>query len=238
MTSSHASQRGTLRPRPPAHAGRRQLPGPRVRLRGRDPAVHGLRQGPVPDRRRRRRVRGPGLLLGPGAAGACPPGRPRRRARRRRPRAVLRCVDPGRGQPRRHRPGTRPGRRARPDGLHRHRGDHDGRPAGPRLHRPEPHHQVRRLLPRPPGRAPRRRPAPASPLWRCPARPASPPPPPPRRSCCPTTTSTPSKPPSPSTATTSPPSSPRRRRPTWAWSPRARASTPGWPGSPANTARC
>ena len=72
-------------------------------------------------------------------------------------RVVIRHADPRARSswPRRSSAGSTPGRRGAAGQL-RHRGDDVGAPAGSRCHRPAPGDQVRRLLPRPRGRAARR----------------------------------------------------------------------------------
>src|SRR3954447_19348591 len=85
--------RRVVRPRARRHAGRRELAGARVRRRGRHATLHGGRRGSVAARRRRQRVRRPGLLLGPDAAGACPPRGAGGRERGGRPRDVVRDAD-------------------------------------------------------------------------------------------------------------------------------------------------
>ena len=104
--------------------------------------------GPVPRRRRRHRVRRPGLQLGPDAARPRAPRGARRRARGRRPRHVVRHPDPARGRARRGDRRAHPGREGPPRVLG-HRGDDVRDPAGPRVHRPRARREVRRLLPRP-----------------------------------------------------------------------------------------
>ena len=124
-------------------------------------------RGPVPRRRRRPRVRRPGLLVGAAAARPRAPGGRRRRAGRGRARHVVRHADRGRGRARRGDRGPGRAGRAGAAGLQRHRGDDVGDPAGPRLHRPRQGREVRRLLPRPRrlaarrGRVGRRDPRPA-----------------------------------------------------------------------------
>ncbi len=133
---------------PPGHPGRRELPGPGVQRGRRHPPVHGLRRGGLAARRRRQRVRRPDLLVGTDAAGHAHPEVQARSSRR--------C---GRGTS--YGTPTRsevelaeeivartPVEQVRLVVL-RHRGDHVGDPARPRLHRSRRRGEVRRLLPRP-----------------------------------------------------------------------------------------
>ena len=205
---------------PRRHPRRRELPGARLPRRRRHAALHGARPRPVPHRRRRPRVRRPGLLVGPDDPRPRAP-RGRRGGARARPRAASRSARPARTRccsPRRSSARVDAGR-AGAAGHQRHRGDDVGDPAGPRLHRPRQGREVRRLLPRP-----RRRAAGRGRLRRRHLRAAGHPrrhrrARPPTRSCCPTTTSPRSRPRSPRTATRSPASSPRPPPPTWASSP-------------------
>ena len=110
--------------------------------------------------------------------------------------------------------------RAGAPGVVGHRGHHERHPGGPRVHRPGPGRQVRRLLPRPlrrpAGRRGQRGGHPrAARLGRRAGRPRWP---------------TPSSPPTtwcPSSTTGWPASSSRRWPPTWAWCPRPPASSRG-----------
>ena len=63
-------------------------------------------------------------------------------------RDVVRHAHRRRGRAGRGDRGAHPGRPG-PAGVIRHRGHHVGHPAGPRIHRPRPRGEVRRLLPRP-----------------------------------------------------------------------------------------
>ena len=141
-----------------ADPGRRQLAGAGdAQRRPRRADLHPQRQRLDDRGRRRKPLRRLGAELGAAAL------RPRRRGdagRDRRGGAArddVRRADRGRG-----RAGGRD-RRRRPVGrdgaprLVRDRGGDERDPAGPRLHPPRPDHQVRRLLPRPLGRAPRER---------------------------------------------------------------------------------
>ena len=177
--------------------GRRQLAGARLPGRGRHAAVHGAPDGAVADRRRRQPLRRPGRLVGPDAAG---PRAPRGR-RGRADAAVQRGTSFGTpSEPEVElaeeivgayagRPGAA--------GVVRDRGDDVGDPAGPRVHRPRPRREVRRLLPRPRRRAAGRgrlgrrdvRPAGHARVSRRTSRPT--------RSCCRTTTALRSRPRSP-----------------------------------------
>ena len=150
----------------------RQLAGPGVQRRRRHTPVHPLGPRRVADRRRRQRVRRPGLLVGRDAARARPPRGPGGGRRRGGARHVLRHPDRARGRARRgdrrthaHRPG--------PVRLLGHRGHHVRHPAGPRRHRSRRGGEVRRLLPRPRRLAAGRGGLGAGHLRRCPARPAS-----------------------------------------------------------------
>ena len=74
----------------------------------------------------------------------------------RGPRPLIRRVDPGRDRARRARRAARRARREAAPRLDGHRGDDDGHPPRPRLHRPRPAREVRRPLPRPLRRPARR----------------------------------------------------------------------------------
>ena len=93
-------------PRPRGDPGWGQLPGAGLPRRRRHPAVHGERPRPVAHRRRRARLRRPGLQLGADDPRPRAPGRARGRARGRRPRASpsarpprTRCCSPRRSSP-------------------------------------------------------------------------------------------------------------------------------------------
>ena len=151
--ATHPDRRPGIRRPPRAGPGgdprRGQLPGAGLPRRRRHPPVHGERPRPLPHRRRRHRVRRPGLQLGADDPGPRPPGRARGGARGRGSRLLVRHPLRERGAARRgdRRP-RRPGRAGAP-GLQRHRGDDERHPAGPRVHRPQPGREVRRALPRP-----------------------------------------------------------------------------------------
>ena len=143
---------GLRRPPGPGPGGdprRGQLAGAGLPRRRRHPAVHGQRPRPLPHRRRRHRVRRPGLQLGADDPGPRPPGRARGGARGRGSRLLVRHAVGERGAARRGDRGPGRPRRAGAPGEQRHRGDDERHPAGPRVHRPQPGREVRRALPRP-----------------------------------------------------------------------------------------
>ena len=145
-----------VRPRARGDPGRGELPGARVRRGRRHAPVHGPRVRALPDRRRRPRLRRPGLLVGADDPRARAPGRGRPRCRRRwRDGTSFGTATPGEVELAEEIVARAPGG-AGPAGQLGHRGDDVGDPAGPRLHRPPEGRQVRRLLPRARRRAARR----------------------------------------------------------------------------------
>ena len=205
----------TAAPRSPP-AGSTALSAPSGR--GRHAPLHGQRAGPLPHRRRRARVRRPGLLLGPDDPRPRPPGGPRRGAGGGHPRLQLRHAERERGPA--GRGDRRPGRagRAGAPGQQRHRGDDERAAPGPGVHRPLQGGQVRRALPRSRRRPARRRRQRASRPSPCPTPPGSP------ASSAGETIVLPYNDLAAARGGVrrarrrrSPPSSPRRRRATWAW---------------------
>ena len=98
---AHRRVRGPVRAGPRGDSRRRELPGPGVQRRGRHPPVHPVGPRRVADRRRRQRVRRPGLLVGRDAARARPPRGPGGGRRRGGARHVVRHPDRARGRARR-----------------------------------------------------------------------------------------------------------------------------------------
>ena len=152
-------------------------------------------EGRLRHRCRRPRVRRPRRELGPGHPRPRASRGRRGRAGCRGPRPLVRRLDPGRDRTRRARAGARHRGGASPIEkvrlrLDRHRGDDDGHPAGPRIHRSRPAGQVRRPLPRSLRLAAGRGRLGLATLAPARLRRRAPPPRPRRPSCCPTTTST------------------------------------------------
>ena len=156
MPPSRRHVRGAVRAGEGGHAGRRELPGAGVQRGGRHAPLHALGPRGLAHRRRRQRLRRPGLLVGTPAAGARPPGGAGRRPGRGGPRDVVRHPDRARGRARRGDRRPHAGGEGAAGQLG-HRGDDVGDPAGPGLHRPRRRGEVRRLLPRPRRRAARLR---------------------------------------------------------------------------------
>ena len=153
MTPSTRPQPAAVRPRPRADPRRREFARARLPRRRRHAALRAARAGRLLLGRQRQPLHRLHRLLGPDDPGPRPSARARGGAAGGARRLLLRRADRARDRTGR---GDRAPPALRGDGAAGelgHRGGDERDPAGARRHRPQPHHQVRGLLPRPCRRA-------------------------------------------------------------------------------------